>query len=783
MILILFAYFILVLKNSIPTFYLICTKLKRNMDIYAARRVCKKCKTTFQSLTELSKHKKLLHKSSKYMKSKTCELCGKSFLRKSYLQKHHNVEHTTNPVEKECDQCEKTFPNEYKLAIHVRSSHHRERKFSCQYCHQKFITDRLKEEHVNRKHLKIKNVSCTECDYEGYSIVDLRCHKTNKHSELKPYKCTLCPMAFPRVCGLYSHQETHENAQKTVKDNPCQICGKMFKSKKGSVRCAKIHKSEGNFQCSFEGCDAQFTNLVKYKWHNKRFHSGVPLKSDTIPCHDCDKAFRSKTDLKRHVFYMHERREKAVPCAECPKVFVSAERLKRHILIHSGAKFKCPFEGCGVERKLQYYLNAHFNEKHGKVKHRKSMVERMAKATEKVPCTLCKKMIRKKCVKIHMKAHSNQDVVECFIPDCSEIIRSGKNSQKHRYNLPSELYDHLQKMHNFNLKTHTVCVRFKCKHCCETLQTESIRPLENEKFWNTRNAKNWSTVLNTHITKNHEIAKEKLNLKNDWESHYEKGTVSIKERNADKEELIELQKIMNTLECKLCSFVPSGSLVEIQRRSLLGHYCLEHFRAPLTDLAEKDLNDTFCKKCNKKFDLQYVSKRLMHVGYNHRGLYPYLKTNSNIDLSPFIQKQEIAKVQQKFSCNDCGKVFNQKGYLKAHMVYHNDERPFPCELCVKAFKTLRDLDVHKRSHNGEKPFSCETCDATFSQDANLWSHMKRYHCDGSFSCKDCKNIFTSGWALKTHRASVCTLKPFPCDKCGKGYEGKANLKIHQKSHD
>ena len=185
----------------------------------------------------------------------------------------------------------------------------------------------------------------------------------------------------------------------------------------------------------------------------------------------------------------------------------------------------------------------------------------------------------------------------------------------------------------------------------------------------------------------------------------------------------------------------------------------------------------------RKFDLKYASKKLLHAGYNHRGLYPYLKTNSNIDLAPFIEKQEIVKVEQKYPCNDCGKVFNKKWSWKSHMVYHSDERPFPCELCIKAFKTLRDLDVHKRSHNGQKPFICETCDSTFSQDANLWSHMKRYHCDGSYSCKDCKNIFTSGWALKTHRTSACTLKAFPCDKCGKGYEGKANLRIHQKTHD
>ena len=345
------------------------------------------------------------------------------------------------------------------------------------------------------------------------------------------------------------------------------------------------------------------------------------------------------------------------------------------------------------------------------------------------------------------------------------------------------MYQHLQGRHNLDLKTHTVCIKFKCKHCCEILNAESIRPNGNERFWSTRNAKNWSAILRTHITANHEIFQEKLNLKTDWESHYEKGICSIKERDGHKEEMSELHKIINTLKCKLCTFVALGSLPEIQRRSILGHYCMEHFRAPLTELAEKDIDGRFCKKCNKNFDFSHASRKLVHVGYKHRGLYPYLKTDSNIDLTPFIEKQEIVKVKQKYPCRDCGKVFNKKWPWKSHMVYHSDDRSFPCGLCVKAFKTFRDLDVHRMKHNGEKPFSCDTCNAAFSQKANLWSHEKRYHCQGSYPCKDCKNIFTSGWDLKDHRASACTLKPFPCDKCGKGYNSKANLKIHQNSHD
>ena len=145
----------------------------------------------------------------------TCGLCSKSYSGVYGLQKHHSVEHTTNPTKGKCDQCEKTYQNEHKLRIHKRM--HKERQFSCEHCDLRFLTNNIKEEHVNRQHLKLKNVSCPKCDYEGYSNRDLDTHNINKHSDLKPYKCSICPMAFPRVSPLYTHQETHENMQKTTK--------------------------------------------------------------------------------------------------------------------------------------------------------------------------------------------------------------------------------------------------------------------------------------------------------------------------------------------------------------------------------------------------------------------------------------------------------------------------------------------------------------------------------------------------------------------------------------
>ena len=270
--------------------------------------------------------------------------------------------------------------------------------------------------------------------------------------------------------------------------------------------------------------------------------------------------------------------------------------------------------------------------------------------------------------------------MKCILPECPETIPSPRNNLKQSYDISSELYEHLQTKHSLNLDTNTVSVEFKCKHCGKILHAKSTRPQENPKLLNYQTTKNWSKKLTKHIIMNHDVVKQSLDIKNVWQTHYEKGPVSIQERGGKQ------------------------------------------------------------------------------------------------------KKPKIVKEKQTYSCNECGKLFNQKANYMAHMVYHSDERLFPCDVCVKSFKTLRDLDVHKRTHNGETPFSCNTCGTAFSQSANLWSHEKRYHYNGIYPCKDCKNIFTTGWNLKTHRTSACTLKPFPCDQCSKGYGLKGNLENHKKTH-
>ena len=414
-------------------------------------RTCHICVKIFQNQKEYEEHRNLVHKKNQ---REICKHCGKTFSHKYYLNTHINLVHSQSPDQGKCNQCEETFENHYKLTIHKRQKH-TERIFSCEYCPLTFTLVSHKDTHIRRHHLKLKDFACDKCDYKGFSVHYLRVHIIQKHSDFRPYKCHLCPMAFSRVASLYQHRGTHENALKKTKDFSCPICGKAFVNKKGSERCNKRHQSEG-VKCSSDDCDTTFTSKCLMKKHLKESHtdSQKTTEKDIHICFMCDKSFKYKADRNRHVTHVHEKLEATISCKLCPKKFINKVRLERHQLTHNGNVFKCTFEGCTSSRNTKYSLSHHFQQKHAKVNHRKSLEERLAAEREKnqkLLCDLCKIWIKQKSMAVHLKTHENKTTMNCIVGDCLEEIYFTRDKSSHTYNLPSQFYEHLTKQHEVDL--------------------------------------------------------------------------------------------------------------------------------------------------------------------------------------------------------------------------------------------------------------------------------------------------------------------------------------------
>ncbi|XP_063380551.1 zinc finger protein 493-like isoform X2 [Cydia fagiglandana] len=192
-----------------------------------------------------------------------------------------------------------------------------------------------------------------------FTVRGRKYHYKTTHLGLK-FKCEICGK---EVTNLSSHRLLVHN--QTALRYGCASCGRRFLSRTALATHMTSHTQDHAFECDV--CQKKFRSKPFVSRHIRQVHQ----KERKFQCEFCSKGFFRKSALNEHLRTHTE--ERPYKCEDCGKAFTWSSTLKSHRLIHSDEKrFHCKL--CDKSFVKPGYLSAHM------VSHTKE---------KRYPCAFC----------------------------------------------------------------------------------------------------------------------------------------------------------------------------------------------------------------------------------------------------------------------------------------------------------------------------------------------------------------------------------------------------------
>ncbi|KAJ7416235.1 zinc finger protein 648 [Willisornis vidua] len=231
---------------------------------------CKKCGSSFQSMSELQEHKRAHLVENSYR----CPICAKEFFRAANLRMHKLIHSSDRPHK--CPECDKGFIRTADVWRHLRNVHKIERSmvilgngmarnpWSIVHRNQHTVeySDQPCAENQKSEEDDYKPYTCLTCG-KGFDKPNLLSKHRVIHREDKPYKCQECGMAFVQLLRLKRHQQTHSG----VRPFYCEECGGTFTRLASLQRHHRIHTGEKPYSCNY--CGHSFTESGTLRRHER----------------------------------------------------------------------------------------------------------------------------------------------------------------------------------------------------------------------------------------------------------------------------------------------------------------------------------------------------------------------------------------------------------------------------------------------------------------------------------------------------------------------------------
>nr|CAH8860678.1 unnamed protein product [Trichobilharzia regenti] len=435
-------------------------------------------------------------------------------------------------------------------------------------------------------------------------------------------------------------------------------------------------------------CDRRFKSKSVLRRHVRVVHEGV-----TYPCEQCGKSFSRKWNLKQHINSVHERQ--IFQCDNCEKSFSSKNILLRHVRSsHEGVCYKC--DQCDKTFSRKYDLNQHVIYCHYEISLESNSLNGVS-----------------------LKEDTLQKPVE--IPDQSALFKCKQSDNI--FSRMSRLHEH-RISHEYSRLTQIEYEEslFPQKY---DLNKDKLFQHESKPFICQQCGRACSSkgILRRHIRVTHEG---------------------------------------HNFPCDQCgkTFTRESNL----REHRLAFHEGKFFK---------------CDECDGAYSSRSILLR--HVKYVHRGIHFRCDLCDKIFSRMYHLRIHQMSVHERvrFSCDQCDKSFAHKFDLKMHKATFHEGLYFHCNLCDRKFSRMSHLKTHQFAVHEVSTYSSQirllpqSDKVCLSHEENSVEYIYRK----KFRCIQCQMCFKRNYQLKLH-SKLFHGKRYRCHKCGRIYEFYGYLKKH-----